>query len=270
MPGRKYIADNDLKTINCKHGGKYVVARRTQDRDGAEVLNEAAAEAIKNDHRLFGFFGVKDGHLPYQTADGDFDPTRGNSKADKYSKADISENPTLAQMATAALTVLEKNELGFYLMVEAGDVDWANHQNNIDNSIGAVFSGDDAFKAIVQWVEENSSWEETQLVVTADHGHLFFMDDVNAFNGKLKPLPAAEFKVLRDKHNAVKAAKRKKAEAAQKAKQKAATEKAGGNDSAADKLAAEKKAAARKARRKAAREKAAKEKAAADKAAKAK
>ena len=35
-------------------------------------------------------------------------------------------------------------------MIEAGDVDWANHANNIDNSIGAVISGDDAFRATTQ------------------------------------------------------------------------------------------------------------------------
>jgi len=266
VPGRKYIAENDLKAINRQNGGKYVVAQRTAGRDGAELLAEAAAEAMKNKERLFGFFGVKDGHLPYQTADGNFDPTRGNSKADKYTEADLRENPTLAQMTSAALAVLEKNELGFYLMVEAGEVDWANHQNNIDNSIGAVFSGDDAFKAIVKWVEENSNWEETQLIVTADHGHLFFMDDINAFNGKLKPMPEAEFKELRDKHIAAKEAKRKKAEAALKAKQEAAKKKAQVNGPTADELAAEKKAAAKKARRKAAREKAAAEKAAKGKA----
>ena len=122
--------------------------------------------------------------------------------------------------------MLEKNELGFYLMVEAGDVDKASHQNNIDNAIGAVFSGDDAFKVIVEWVEKNSNWEETQLIVTADHGHLFFMDDVNAFNGKLKPIPEAEFKVLRAKLQAAKEVERKRAEAAKKAKQEAAAKKA--------------------------------------------
>jgi alkaline phosphatase len=57
-------------------------------------------------------------------------------------------------------------------MVEAGDVDWANHNNNLDDSIGAVFSGEAAFKKIVEWVEANSNWDETLLIVTADHGHL--------------------------------------------------------------------------------------------------
>ena len=223
-PGRKYIANSDWKAL--KAGDKYLVAERTKGRDGTDVLNEAAAQAIKNNQRLFGFFGVKRGRLPYQTADGNYNPTRGSAEVDRYSKADISENPTLAEMTSAALRVLETNDRGFYLMVEAGDVDKANHQNNIDNAIGAVFSGDDAFKVIVEWVEKNSNWDETQLIVTADHGHLFFMDDVNAFNGKLKPIPEAEFKVVRAKLQAAKEAERKKVEATRKAKQKAAQKKA--------------------------------------------
>ena len=222
-PGRQYIANSDWKTL--KAGDKYLVAERTKGRDGTDVINEAADQAVKNNQRLFGFFGGKGGRLPYQTADGNYNPTRGNSEVDRYSKAEIIENPTLAEMTSAALRVLETNELGFYLMVEAGDVDKANHQNNIDNAIGAVFSGDDAFKAIVEWVEKNSSWEETQLIVTADHGHLFFMDDVNAFNGKLKPIPKAEFKVLRAKLQEAKEVERKKAAAARKAKQEAAAAK---------------------------------------------
>ena len=58
-------------------------------------------------------------------------------------------------------------------MVESGDVDWANHDDNLDNSIGAVNSGDAAVKVITDWVEKNSNWNESLLIVTADHGHYF-------------------------------------------------------------------------------------------------
>ena len=78
-------------------------------------------------------------------------------------------------------------------MVEAGDVDWANHNNNLDDSIGAVLSGDAAFEAITQWVEENSSWEETALIVTADHGHLMYLDDPLVLTGERLPLSASDF-----------------------------------------------------------------------------
>ena len=61
-------------------------------------------------------------------------------------------------------------------MVEAGDVDWANHDNNLDNSIGAVNSGDRAFRVITDWVEKRSNWDETVVIVTADHGHYLWLD----------------------------------------------------------------------------------------------
>ena len=78
-------------------------------------------------------------------------------------------------------------------MVEAGDVDWANHNNNIDDSIGAVLSGDAAFEAITQWVEANSSWDETALIVTADHGHLMYLDDPRVLTGERLPLNSVDF-----------------------------------------------------------------------------
>ena len=60
---------------------------------------------------------------------------------------------------------------------------WANHDNNIDNSIGAVNSGDAAVKVITNWVESNSNWEESLLIVTADHGHLFFLKSPELLTG---------------------------------------------------------------------------------------
>ena len=61
-------------------------------------------------------------------------------------------------------------------MVEAGDIDWANHDNNLDNTIGAVLSGDEAIRTITDWVERNSSWQESLMIVTADHGHFLVLD----------------------------------------------------------------------------------------------
>ena len=58
-------------------------------------------------------------------------------------------------------------------MIEAGDVDWANHGNNIDNAIGAVLSGEEAFTVVTDWAEKNDRWKDTVIVLTADHGHYF-------------------------------------------------------------------------------------------------
>lgn len=185
VPGNRFLADADLEKIKLENGGKYLVVQRTPGKSGGELLEVAAMEAAKNKHRLMGFFGFADNaHLPYQTADGNFNPTRGLDEIDVYTQADIDENPTLAQMTTAAIQTLHaKSDKGFWLMVEPGDVDWASHQNNIDNGIGAVFSGDAAFDAITRWVEENDAWEDSVVILTADHGHYFDLRRPEAFTG---------------------------------------------------------------------------------------
>ncbi len=174
VPGNKYLAADDLQRSDEAHGGKYVVAQRTSGESGRAGLEKAAATAAAQGKRLFGFYGAKSGHLPFATADGLYDPTSGvKGLSEVYSEADVNENPSLADMSRAALTVLEQNPRGFWLMIEAGDVDWANHDNNIDNSVGAVLSGDAAFRAVVDWVEARQAWDDTVVILTADHGHYF-------------------------------------------------------------------------------------------------
>jgi alkaline phosphatase len=178
--GNRYLAATDLNQIDVASGGKYRVVERIPGFNGNELLTAAARQAARRKERLFGFFGHWQtgisSHLPYRTADGQYDPTTDiNGRSESYSRADVDENPTLAEMTRAALTVLMTNTNGFWLMVEAGDVDWANHSNNIDSAIGAVLSGDEALRAITDWAEENDLWDDTVVIVTADHGHYFVL-----------------------------------------------------------------------------------------------
>ncbi|TWT61435.1 alkaline phosphatase [Rubinisphaera italica] len=178
VPGNGYLTTEDLLKADSRMGGKYLVAQRSEGVSGKTLLEVAAQDAIDQQKRLFGFFGVDKGHLPFQTANGDFNPTIGRSKkAENYTDADLFENPTLSDFTAQAINVLSHNDAPFWLMVEAGDVDWANHDNNLDNSIGAVLSGDAAVKVVTDWVEANSSWDETVMIVTADHGHYFVLED---------------------------------------------------------------------------------------------
>jgi len=179
VAGNVYLTTADREAVDLKLGGKYVVAMREAGVNGAERLQAAAAEAAAGKHRLLGFYGngKYNGHLPFATADGDYQPTIGRSKkAEAYSTEDLTENPNLAQMTRAGITAIARPNQKFWLMVEAGDVDWANHDNNLDNSIGAVKSGDAAIKVITDWVEQHSNWDETLMIVTADHGHLLVLD----------------------------------------------------------------------------------------------
>lgn len=198
-PGNKYVAPSTLLAIDAASGGRYRVAARSPGEPGGTVLANAARDAAQKKLRLFGFFGTAQGNLPFRTANGDFDPGQGNAElsgdpeSDRlrakygshvhYSEADVAENPTLADMTRAALEVLGRRER-FWLMVEAGDVDWASHANNIDTAIGAVQSGDAAVRAVFDWVEKRDAWKETAVIVTSDHGHLFVLTQPEALAGK--------------------------------------------------------------------------------------
>ena len=196
--GLKYLADSTLKAIDAAEGGRYRIALRTPGRRGGDVLAEAAADAIARNLRLFGLFGAAEGHLPFQTANGDYDPAAGhlptNEEVDalrkkygstiRYTEADIAENPSLAEIATTAMDVLAARGR-FWLMVEAGDVDWASHANNIDNAIGAVRAGDAAVKAVFEWLERHQAWDDAVVIVTSDHGHAFVLTEPEAFTGGL-------------------------------------------------------------------------------------
>lgn len=185
--GNLYITDADRAAIDVRNGGPYVVTGTTPGASGAAVLAEAAATAASKGHRLFGLFGDKNlNHLPFRTNDGRFDPVPSLSgKAESYTPAVLEEQPTLADMARAALTVLTaKPDQPFALFVEAGDVDFALHANNLDNAAGAVHSGEAAIRVIIDWVESHSNWHDSAMVVSSDHGHYLVINDLDAVAGK--------------------------------------------------------------------------------------
>jgi len=210
IPGNRYLPEGALESISHAEGGAYHVVQRTAGRDGKKILLDAARMAAENGRRLFGFFGAAGGHLPFATADGGYDPvvldaeTRASLNGSQrhynpersYAAAAITENPTLADLTAAALSVLGRNRNGFWLMIEPGDVDWAMHGNNIDNAIGAIRSGEQAVRTLFDWIERQDAWEDTMVIVTADHGHLFVLREEAAIAaagrkiGKRRSLPA--------------------------------------------------------------------------------
>lgn len=77
--------------------------------------------------------------------------------------------PTLAEMSAAALNVLDEDPDGFVLMIEGGAIDQAAHMNATARVIEETADFESAVRSVDAWVSENSSWEETLLIVTADH-----------------------------------------------------------------------------------------------------
>jgi alkaline phosphatase len=104
-----------------------------------------------------------------------------------YTVAFIENIPTLEGMALGALNVLDNDPEGFFLMIEGGAIDWACHDNQPGRLIEEQSDFDDAVKGVCDWVEENSNWDETLLIVTGDHetGFLTGTKDTIAFGNDL-------------------------------------------------------------------------------------
>ncbi len=84
-------------------------------------------------------------------------------------EAPLNDVPDLPTLTRGALNVLDREENGFFVMVEGGAIDWSGHANDQVTSIEETVDFNRAVETAVTWVEENSSWDETLLIVTADH-----------------------------------------------------------------------------------------------------
>ena len=81
------------------------------------------------------------------------------------------KEPSLSEMTDKAIQVLAKNPKGFFLMVEAGRIDHAHHAGNAYNALSDTVEFSNAVEAALN----KTSTEDTLIIVTADHGHVFTM-----------------------------------------------------------------------------------------------
>jgi alkaline phosphatase len=81
--------------------------------------------------------------------------------------------PTLEEMTKAALNILDDDPDGLFLMIEGGAIDWASHGNYGPHSTGRMIEEfvdfERSVEAVIDWVNANSNWGETLLIVTGDH-----------------------------------------------------------------------------------------------------
>lgn len=77
--------------------------------------------------------------------------------------------PELSDMALGAINVLQQNKNGFFIMIEGGAIDWAAHSNMTGRMIEEEMAFNATVDSVIHWIETYSSWDETLLIVTADH-----------------------------------------------------------------------------------------------------
>ena len=87
--------------------------------------------------------------------------------SDLYNCTDNSNTPSISEMTTKAIELLDANEKGFFLMVEGACIDKFSHDNIMDGALMCTEEFDKAVAAALAFAEADG---ETLVVVTADHG----------------------------------------------------------------------------------------------------
>nr|WP_281373046.1 alkaline phosphatase [Kineococcus aurantiacus] len=82
---------------------------------------------------------------------------------------EFDDQPGLVEMTRAALKVLQKNDKGFFLMVEGASIDKSEHPLDGPRAVYDTIELDQAIAVAKEWVAEND--EDTLIVITADHNH---------------------------------------------------------------------------------------------------
>ncbi len=132
-------------------GGREYFVR--EDRNLIAELNEKGFKTIKDKNDLLT--------NQHPKIVGLFAPRQLNKFWDKDDKT-----PTLAEMTAAAIKALSQNKKGFFLMVEASQIDWAGHRNNIVGVISEMQDFELALKVALKFANEDG---QTQIILTADH-----------------------------------------------------------------------------------------------------
>ena len=109
------------------------------------VTNKTALSAISSG-RILGLFARS--YMPFE------------------SERNMTETPSLAEMTSKAIEILQENSSGFFLMVEGGEIDFASHDNDKVNAILETIAFDQAVCVAKNYVETH---ENSILIVTADH-----------------------------------------------------------------------------------------------------
>jgi alkaline phosphatase len=153
----KDAAANSSDAISAVEGDRsdnrnLVTEWQAQYPNGTYVMDQAGFDAIADDAtQVFGLFN--ESHMQYE--------------ADRAN--DIAGEPSLTAMTTKAIEILAKHDKGFFLTVEAGRIDHAHHAGNAFNALNDTIE----FANAVQAAVENTNPEETLILVTADHSHVF-------------------------------------------------------------------------------------------------
>ena len=161
--GRRSFLPKDA-TFNSPDAVSSVEGDRTDGRDltaewktrypsGNYIFDQTSFDAIDTEStsKVLGLFN--ESHMQYEA-------DRGN---------DVAGEPSLSEMTEKAIKILDNNDNGYFLMVESGRIDHAHHAGNAYNALNDAV---ELSEAVAKAVELSNS-DDTLIIVTADHSHVF-------------------------------------------------------------------------------------------------
>jgi len=166
--------------------GRDLVTEWTEAQPGRRFVGDAAALRALNPRDPGAVLGL-------------FNPDHLDFNFD----ADRTKEPSLAEMAGFAVRKLQarsggRNGAGYVLMVEAGRIDHAHHLTNAWRALDETVELAKAVDAVRKLVNN----DDTLILVTADHSHVFTMAGYpprgNDIMGLIRPIPGGESRTAVD------------------------------------------------------------------------
>jgi alkaline phosphatase len=154
--GLKHFNSTGIRADKCGTFGNFIADAENKGYDVVYTRKELDRAVAKSSKNILGLF-----------APGGKTPELFRADSKKHYRQ---EEPTLPQMTAAALETLEKDEDGFFLLVEGSQIDWANHRNDVAYQVGETLAFDAAVQVVLNWIDEKPSrGQHTLVIVAPDH-----------------------------------------------------------------------------------------------------
>lgn len=151
--GRKNFVDSSLADWGKRTDGLNLIEEFKQANAQnvyVDTEEQLLAVDVTKPERLLGLF--QDDHMLYH-----------------LQTNDSTTQPTLEQMTRKAIEYMSQSEEGYFLFIEGGRIDQAHHDNKARMALDETIE----FSKAIAAARELTSEEDTLLVVTADHSHVF-------------------------------------------------------------------------------------------------
>lgn len=144
------------------------LGRRT---DGRNLIDEWLEERNRNGRAEYVWHKQQLDQVDIQNTDfllGLFESDHCMYRNDIIDRNLLRQEPLLTDMTRKAIEMLQKDDNGFFLLVEAGRIDHAHHANRGRQSLDETAE----FARAIELARIMTNSEETLIVVTSDHSHV--------------------------------------------------------------------------------------------------